>query len=193
MPGVEHDRPSNSPDRDRSEHRDVQPDPPHTSDAVGAEVGTDGDLVCDREHNREVRVEVDRVPRLPPELAPGDSNGRRSHDEQEPEANVRHQHVGIVRDEVTRLTEQREMGTLGVADGREHRVAEEQHRRREAVPPMPHCEPIEPDVPLQPREPGHQQQLEQHGIGAGERGQLPGRGRHTSRAAHRLRPAVTDP
>ena len=173
------------PREQRAEHGDVERDPPHTRDAVAAEVGADRELMRERERDREVRVQVDRVPRLPRELAARRARGRHAHCDQEPETDDRHEHVGIVRDEVARLRDERHVAALRVPERREHGVPDQQPHRREAVPAVPHRQAIETDAPLEPRDARHQQQLEQHRVGTGERGELAGRGRDAARPAQR--------
>ena len=99
------------------------------------------------------------------------------------EADDRHEHVGIVRDEITGLRDQRHVAALRVAERREHRVPGEEPHRREAVPAVPDRQAVEPDLAFEPRNTRHQQELDQHRVRAGERGELAGRGRDTARPA----------
>ena len=101
-----------APPEHRSERGEVEDDPPRACRTVAAEVGADGELVRERERDREVRVEMDEVPRLTLQLASGDLDGRHTHRDEHREADPGHEDVGIVRHEIARLGPQRNVITL---------------------------------------------------------------------------------
>ena len=92
-----------SPPQQHPEHEGVQAHPPHACRAVAVEVSPDGELMCERERDCEVCVQMHEVPRLPVELAPRHAyRGHRDRDKQR-EPDPGHQHIGVVRDKVARL------------------------------------------------------------------------------------------
>ena len=100
----------------------------------------------------------------------------------------RHEHVGVVRDEVARLRPQRDVVALRVPTVVNTTCADEEPHGGEAGPAVPDREPVEPDRALEPRDARHQQQLHEHRVRPEQRGELPDRGREPARTGRRSRP-----
>jgi hypothetical protein len=100
VPSVEDQRLPDTPQQNRRDDNDVQRRPVDACGAIGAEVGTHRKLVCKAECAGEIRVEVNRLPRLASEASAGGSYRGRCDRDQQREGDERHEDVRVVTDEI---------------------------------------------------------------------------------------------
>ena len=98
--------------------RHVQRDPVADRDRVVDEVGADEQLVEEPEGDREIGVQVEAVPRLVRQPAPGGPDRADRHQREQAAADQRHQHVRVGRDQRQELADDVAAVAERVADGR---------------------------------------------------------------------------
>src|ERR1700694_3806915 len=137
---------------------------------VAGEVDPGRDLVAEGEHDGQVRVEVDEVPRLVGQLAPGDGDRDPDHGQEEAEGDDGGEHSFVAGDEVEQVGGDVLAIAELVAERLEEAVAEQQADREVAVPFVEDGHPLEAEGVLEGRQPGHQEKLPEHQVGADQTG-----------------------
>ncbi len=171
----------------------VEPDPVDRGNLVPGEVGTDEQLVEERERDGQVGVDVQPVPRLVRESPARRSQRRHADKQEEREPDEAPQDELELRQQVDELGDDRAAVAQGPAGQREHDVTADEPYRGEPQPPVGPCEPVRPERLVQPRTAAHQDELDQGEVGPQEGGDLPGGGKRASGRPELLEPAVADP
>jgi len=159
------DREADARREDDGERPQPQRRPPGARDRVPDERRARVDLVREREEQREVGVEVHGPPRLvghPPAREPvGGDAGR----EQEQRADGRGEDARIGPQELPELVQDARARLPRVADGDQHRMAEQQIERPGPELAMPGHEPVLADRPFERRHPRDEQDDDHHRVG----------------------------
>ena len=123
--------------------------------------------MAERQHDRQVGIEVDEVPGLVGEAASGDGDRqhRRSAIEQSERDDGRQQAL-VAGDEVGQLTGDVLAVPKLVAQGLKDGVADQQANREVAVPLVEHGHSLQAEGVLEPRQPRHEQQLPEDEVGS---------------------------
>ncbi len=187
------DRQGESEDHDGGHRAAVEAHPVELPVVGGGELLADPELVRQGEADAEVGVEVDQVPRLVPQLAPGRPDRQADDRDQQHGPGGRQQHAGVVRDEVPGLVEQARVDLLGVPQDDQRDVHHHQPERGETDQPVPAGQHILAVGPLDPRDPGHQQHLQDQQVRRDQAGQPPDRDGDATGGAHFLDAAVGEP
>ena len=178
---------------DGGERRDVQALPVGAGGRVADELAPGGDLVAEGERDRQVRVEVDEVPRLVAQPPPHDHERAHHHRDQDHEPGDRRDDAGIAAQQPPDLLRQRDAVAERVA-GRDRRGVHDQQRQRDLpVPAVPDRQAVEADGPVEHRDAGEQQHLDEHEVGAEQAAQPPQAGQRARRVLDLAEPAGAPP
>jgi hypothetical protein len=188
--------PERQPDA-RAEHererRDPQRGPPGARQRVADERRAGVDLVRERQEQRQVRVEVDRPPGLVGELRPREPVGGHAGGDQRDAPDGRREHARVRPQQLAELVQQAVARRVGIADGDERPVRDQQVQRPWTEPAVPAHEAVLADRALERSEARHQDDDHHHGVGRGEAGDPAGGGRHAARRAQRAERLGGDP
>ena len=133
---------------------------------VAHELAPGRDLVAEGERDREVRVEVDEVPRLVAQPPPHDHERADDDRDEDDQPGERGDDAGIAAQQPPDLGRQRHAVADRVA-GRDRRGVDDQQRQRDLpVPAVPDRQAVEPDGPVEHRDARQQQHLDEHEVGA---------------------------
>ncbi len=176
VPGVEPSRPSDAEHEHGTRRGGVRGPPERGRRGGGGEVGAGPQLVRQGQAGAEVGVEVQQVPGLVAQPAPGRAHRRHGDHEQRDGSGGRQEHARVGRDQVPRLT--KDAGAVGrrVAEGDEHDVGGQQGDRSEPDEPVPAGQLVLAVAAFDPRDARHQQDLQQQEVGGQQPGEPAGRG-----------------
>jgi hypothetical protein len=128
--------------------------------------------MAERQRDRHVGPEVQRVPRAVADPPTHEHERRRHRDGEQPERDRRQQDAGVARQQVAELAEEPDVVGERVAGGDEHRVRDDQRQAGRAVAPVPRRDAIEADR-VEDRKARQQQQLDQRQERAEQAGHAP--------------------
>ncbi len=149
------------PARDQGTEREQPQDPPVDLRERGRAEGRGLlQLVDERQPQRQVQQQVQAVPGLVPQPLPHIPGGDHADHDDDHRGQHPEQGGGYSGQREERLRHRRVIEPR-VAQHHQHGVGEDGPQQGEADPPVPHGQPVHADTAVEPRQPGHQQQLEQ--------------------------------
>ena len=167
---------------DQRRGRDVQQFPGEPGGRVLDEGGAVGELVAERQRDRQVGVEVQVVPGLVAEPTPQRPQRGEPHPEQQEVADGRHQHVGVGGEQRRRLADHVRVRGQRVAPDDEQHVPADDPAQHPAEGAVPAGQPVGADPALDRRQPRHQQHRDHHPVPGQQAEALPDGGQRTAGA-----------
>ena len=172
---------------DERECPDPQRGPPRRRPPMADERRTGVDLMRERQEQREVRVQVHRPPGLVGHPPTGEPVGRHPGRHQQHEPDGRRQDPGIGPQELAELVQETVVSGLGVTDGDQHAMGDEEVQRPRSELAMPAHEPVLTDRALERRAPRDEHDHDHHRVGGAQPGEPAKRGGETAGGAQRAR------
>ena len=165
-----HERLRHPEDDEQRERGDEQRPPVVGGDRMHGQLVAGRDLVEPAQRDGGVGGEVHRVPPLVRQPPPHDHQRGDDDDDEQRRPDGGGDHPGIAAEQPRHFLRHRDPVHRRVADRDQHDVGEDQVEHELAVAPVPHRQPVEADEPLEPRQPGEQQHLDEREVGAEEPG-----------------------